>query len=192
MAKRAWLFIAALFALADYASLPPQQSSAVAREIAQMEEDYSQSLVTGNTSVAQRLLAEDFIGFDADTTRTDKARTLAEVKSLPLLAALRITSLTVRQHGDTVLALGEEEDTLPDNGTKTHWRWIDTRQKTPLGWRLLASAENEPKPWPLQEPGGNQHRSAESTSRDRFPTWGGHSEASTPSKDCADHASVDP
>jgi ketosteroid isomerase-like protein len=147
MAKRVWLsFMALLLTLIASPKFWSQQQSAVARQIGQVEEQYSQSFVTGDITIAQRLLAEDFVGFDADTKRTDKARILEEVKNIPHLEALKITSLTVRQHGDTAIAFGEEEDTLPANAGKSYRRWIDTWQKTPQGWRLLSSAENEPKP----------------------------------------------
>jgi ketosteroid isomerase-like protein len=146
MAKRVGWSLVVLLALIASPRFWPQQQSAVARQVRQVEEEYSQSFVTGDITVAQRFLAEDFVGFDADTKRTDKARILEEVKSSPHLVALKITSLTVREHGDTAIAFGEEEDTLPANAGKSYRRWCDTLQKTPEGWRLLSSAENEPKP----------------------------------------------
>jgi len=116
------------------------------REIGRLEALYSQSFVTGDASVARRLLADSFIGYEPDAKASDKASILAEVQSDKRPSSLKITALTVRLHGDTAIALGTEEDTLPDSPEPAHRRWLDTWKKTSGGWRLVASAEIVPPP----------------------------------------------
>ena len=101
--------------------------------------------MTGDASTHGRLLRADFIGFESSTKRSDKVAILAEIKGDGRPAAIKITSLTVRLHGDTAIAFGTEEDTIPNAPKPEHVQWLDTWQKTPGGWRLIASAETTPK-----------------------------------------------
>ena len=116
------------------------------QQIASLEQDYSEGFVTGDTKVAQRLLSEDFIGFSPSGATWDKARILTEVKSDLRPVSCEITALTVDLHGDTAIALGTEEDTKASAPLISHRRWLDTWRRTSKGWRLVASAEVEPKP----------------------------------------------
>jgi ketosteroid isomerase-like protein len=109
-----------------------------------MEEVYSQSFVTGDVRMAERLVAEDFIGFEPNGKTSDKAGVLADVRSEPRPTSLKITALTVRAHGDTATALGTEEDVVPGATARAHRRWLDTWRRTAGGWRLVGSAEITP------------------------------------------------
>jgi len=113
----------------------------VAEQVADLEDRYSQTFVTGDAATADRLLANAFIGFGSDGKPTDKASMLAEVRREPHQTSARITSLTVRAHGATALALGTEEDTNPGSKAVARRQWLDTWKHTRAGWRLIASAE---------------------------------------------------
>jgi len=113
----------------------------VTREIARLEEEYSQSFVSGDTRIAQRLVTDDFVGLEPNGKISDKTAILADVTSEPRPTSLKIAALTVRRLGDTAIALGTEEDTYPGTTTIARRRWLDTWRKTPAGWRLAASAE---------------------------------------------------
>jgi ketosteroid isomerase-like protein len=117
------------------------QPADAAQEVARLEEAYSQSFVTGDTRIAERLVAADFVGLEPNGKTSDKAAILVDVKSEPRPTSLKITALTVRLHGDTAMALGTEEDTNAGTTSLTHRRWLDTWRNTPDGWRLIASAE---------------------------------------------------
>lgn len=121
------------------------QRAADARTIAGLEETYSQSFVTGDDRVAKRLISDDFIGFESNGKTSDKAAVLADVKDEPRPKSLTIPSLTVRLHGDTAVALGTEEDVMPD-GKQIHRRWLDTWRRTGEGWQLVSSGETIPQP----------------------------------------------
>ncbi len=126
------------------------EREATAALIAGLESQYSQTFVTGDQRAADRLLAEDFMGFGSSGKRSDKASMLAEVRHEPHQTSARITSVTVRVHGDTAIALGAEDDTSP--GSKpgsndvSHRVWLDTWRRTSAGWTLVASAEVAPTP----------------------------------------------
>ena len=118
-----------------------QDAAAIEKEIARLEQVYSQSFVSGDTRVAERLVADDFVGLEPDGKTSDKAGTLADVKGEPRATSLTIPALTVKMHGDTALALGTEVDVMPGSSVPVRRRWLDTWRKTPEGWRLIASAE---------------------------------------------------
>ena len=113
----------------------------VAEQIAGLENRFSQSFVTGDAATADRLLANAFIGFGSDGKPTDKASMLAEVRREPHQTSARITSLTVRAHGDTAIALGTEEDKSPGSTEVARRQWLDTWKRSGAGWKLVASAE---------------------------------------------------
>jgi hypothetical protein len=119
--------------------------SAIANDVGRLEQAYSQSFVTGDTRVAEHLLADDFIGFGSNGKPWDKAAVLAAVGSLPHQASAKIISIVVRTHGDTAIALGTEDDASGPSTVVSHRRWLDTWRHTPDGWRMVASAEIEPK-----------------------------------------------
>lgn len=116
----------------------------VADEIAGLEGRYSQTFVTGDVQTADKLLASAYIGFGSNGKTTDKATMLAEVRSEPHQTSARITSLTVRLHGDTAIALGAEDDTSPGSTDVAHRVWLDTWKLTTAGWKMVASAEITP------------------------------------------------
>jgi hypothetical protein len=140
------LLIGLLAALYPLSAAHADPRADIAQEIGQLEDAYSQSFVTGDAKVAERLLAADFVGFDPSGKTWDKATMLADVRSEPHQTSAKITALTVRQYGDTAIALGTEEDTNAGATAVAHRRWLDTWKRTPNGWRLVASAEITPQP----------------------------------------------
>jgi len=136
------------FALLALAPLPGKAQPAApdGGEIGRLENLYSQSFVTGDVSVAERLLANDFIGFGPGGKTWDKAAMLSMVRATPHQASAKITSIVVRRHGDTAIALGTEEDADSPTALISHREWLDTWRRSPKGWVMIASAEVEPKP----------------------------------------------
>ncbi len=139
------LLAASLLALTPLPSVAGP-AAAKGQDVRQLETLYSQSFVTGDASVAERLLADDFIGFGPSGKTWDKAAMLAMVQSTPHQASAKITSIIVRRHGDTAIALGAEEDTTAPSMSVSHREWLDTWRRSAKGWVMIASAEIEPKP----------------------------------------------
>ena len=117
------------------------ETRTVADQIAELENQYSQTFVTGDVATADRLLADNFIGFGSNGKATTKSGMLAEVRSLPHQSAARITAIDVRSHGDTAIAQGTEDDTSADGKDVAHRMWLDTWKLTPSGWKMVASGE---------------------------------------------------
>ena len=129
-------------------ALPAQaQDTTVQQQIARLEALYSQTFVTGDRATADRLLADDFIAvMGPRAKRYDKAAMLAEVTGTPHQTAATVTSVAVRSHGHTAVALGTEDDANAGSPTVSHRTWLDTWERTPAGWRMVASAEITPPP----------------------------------------------
>jgi ketosteroid isomerase-like protein len=142
---RIFVLISGLAALTPAANVFAAGHDA-AQAIAALEADYSQSFVSGDTRIAARLVADDFVGIEPNGKTADKAGVLADVTSEKRPVSLKITALTVRVHGDTALALGTEEDRMNGAPAIVHRRWLDTWRQTPDGWRLVGSAEFLVKP----------------------------------------------
>jgi len=142
--KRHYTASAAVF-LVVCSSAYARPMPSVATQIAELEGLYSQSFVTGDATIARRLLADDFIGFGPNGKSWDKSAMLATVRALPHQTSARVTSLILRVHGDTVIASGTEDDTDAGSAAVSHRRWLDTWHRFRSGWHMIASAEIEPK-----------------------------------------------
>lgn len=143
--RRLRAVLTGMLGVAAVSSAAKAGPDAPAKEIARLENLYSQGFVSGDTRVAERLLTDDFIGFGSSGKPTDKAAMLAEVRRLPHQASSKITSIVVRLHGSVAVAMGTEDDTSPGSMEISHREWLDTWRHTPQGWRMVASAEIEPK-----------------------------------------------
>jgi hypothetical protein len=142
---RLWLLLLIVAFGSGPIPLPAKaQPSEAAREVGRLENLYSQSFVTGDERIPERLLADDFIGFGSNGKPWDKVAMRAEVRSLPHQASAKITSISVRVHGDTAIALGTEDDVSSPATAVSHRRWLDTWIRTGKGWRMAASAEIQP------------------------------------------------
>jgi len=142
---RLWLWLLIFpFGSAPLSSPAKAQPGGAVRDVVQMENRYSQSFVTGDKRIPERLLADDFIGFGSNGKPWDKSAMLVQVSSLPHQASAKITSISVRIHGDTAIAMGTEDDVNSPSAAVSHRRWLDTWRRTVKGWRLAASAEVQP------------------------------------------------
>ena len=82
--------------IAPLAFAHAQDTASAEKEVAAVEEAYSQSFVTGDTSVAQRYVSDDFVGLEPDGKTADKASILKDVASEPRPKVLRIPAIIVR------------------------------------------------------------------------------------------------
>lgn len=76
---------AAFLAVLSAPLLPPtfaraESGDGASMEVAQMEEVYSESFVTFDTSVAERVVAADFVGLEPDGKTSDKSGILADFR----------------------------------------------------------------------------------------------------------------
>ncbi len=145
MEIRFWMLLGFAIGLAPLALPALAETRADARaaqDVTRLETLYSQAFVTGDVGLADKVLADGFIGLMESRGRPyDKRDMLTMLGRHPSQASARITSLVVRLNGDTATALGAEDDRDKGSRRVIHHVWLDTWRRTPEGWRLLSSAE---------------------------------------------------
>lgn len=127
--------------LSPYSLANAKPVTTTAQHIIVLERRYSHSFVTGDASVAQRLLTDDFRGFGPNGRSWNKAKMLSMVRAVPHQGSARIISIDVRLYGDTAIASGLEADTDVGSPVVSYRRWLDTWRQFRSGWRMVASAE---------------------------------------------------
>jgi ketosteroid isomerase-like protein len=94
----------ALFAAPQHGGLPRGEKHEGRREIDQMEEAWRNAVLTGNVSVMDSLLAEDYISISLNGTLQTKEDTLARMRSgRRHITALELSDSKVRFYGATAL-----------------------------------------------------------------------------------------
>jgi len=135
------IFAVVLGVLSPPSSADAKPGMAAAKQIIALEHHYSHSFVTGDVSVAQRVLADNFLGFGPNGRAWNKAMMLSTVRALPHQASAKIMSIDVRLYGNTAIASGTEADTDVGSPAISYRRWLDTWRHFRSGWRMVASAE---------------------------------------------------
>jgi ketosteroid isomerase-like protein len=131
-----------------------QPSTAEAeRYIRESESQWAESVANGDTSVVERILADDFLGIDPDGNLYEKAKMVADVREAPKeFISNHLNDVKVRFFGDTAVAQGDES-WVRRTGTPLRARfvWTDTWILRNGKWQIVAS-EDLIAPEPAQKP----------------------------------------
>lgn len=105
------------------------------------EFEWAQSVVTGDTSVPQRILADDFVGVSPMGTLYDKAREVEAAPGSPRdFISNVLDQVTIRFYGNTAVAQGSESWVRTD-GTRGTYVWTDTWVCRGGEWRIVAAED---------------------------------------------------
>jgi Domain of unknown function (DUF4440) len=81
----------------------------VERYIVESERQWAESVATGDPSVVERILADDFMGVDPKGRLYDKAKMIADTRGAnQYFASNHVNEVKVRFYGDTAIAQGDE------------------------------------------------------------------------------------
>ncbi|HJZ66244.1 MAG TPA: nuclear transport factor 2 family protein [Candidatus Acidoferrum sp.] len=135
----ATLFVGAIFAVRA------QDSGNVEAEryIKESERQWAESVASGDSSVIERILAEDFIGVDPDGSQYNKAKMVKDTASAPkYFLSNHLNEVKVRFYGDAAVAQGNES-WVRRSGTPLHGRfvWTDTWIKRNGKWQIVAAED---------------------------------------------------
>ncbi len=113
------------------------------RYIVDSERQWATSTTTGDPSISQRILADDFVGIAVDGSSYDKAAQLTYTRDpANILFSNRVNHVKVRFFGDTAVAQGDEtwEQRI---GTPKRGRyvWTDTWIRRNGKWQIVASED---------------------------------------------------
>jgi ketosteroid isomerase-like protein len=132
-----------------------QQSSTadVERYIRESERQWAESVANGDSSVVERILADDFLGVDPDGNLYEKAKMVADTREAPKeFISNHLKDVKVRFFGDTAVAQGNESwvrrTVTPLRG---RFVWTDTWLHRNGKWQIVAS-EDLMVPEPAQKP----------------------------------------
>ena len=119
--------------------------------ITDSERKWAESVASGDQSVIERILADDFVGVDTKGQLYDKAKMVAETADGPkFFASNRLNEIKIRFYGDTAIAQGNESWERR-NGERGRFVWTDTWLRRNGLWQIVA-AEDLVAPEPNASP----------------------------------------
>jgi ketosteroid isomerase-like protein len=78
------------------------------RYIVESERQWAESVASGDTTVIERILADDFIGVDPKGGRYDKSKMISDTRNAPEhFLSNQVNDVKVRFYGDTAIAQGD-------------------------------------------------------------------------------------
>jgi len=144
MKLRTMLFGAAIFIVAMFAVRAQDSGNAEAeRYIKESERQWAESVASGDSSVAERILVEDFVGVDPDGSQYNKAEMVKNTASAPkYFLSNNLNEVKVRFYGDAAVAQGNES-WVRKSGVPLHGRfvWTDTWIKRNGKWQIVAAED---------------------------------------------------
>jgi ketosteroid isomerase-like protein len=111
--------------------------------IIESERQWAESVASGDSSVIERILADDFIGVDPEGKQYNKAQMVADTKNAPkYFASNHLNEVKVRFYGDAAVAQGNES-WVRRTGTPKQGRfvWTDTWIKRGGKWQIVAAED---------------------------------------------------
>jgi len=117
--------------------------------IQQAESDWAESVTSGDCTVPERILADDFVGVDTDGKHYTKAAALRQCRSHDSnFASNHLKAVEVRFYGEMAVAQGSEEWKLK-TGKPGIFVWTDTWLKHAGKWQIMAAEDLIPVPSPF-------------------------------------------
>jgi hypothetical protein len=109
------------------------------------ERQWVQAVVTGDTGVVERTLAEDFLGVGPDGKTFDKSVMMDLIRSAPQeYVSNRLNDVTVRFYGRTAVATGSESwERRTQEPRKGRFVWTDTWMLKDGQWQVVAGSDFE-------------------------------------------------
>jgi hypothetical protein len=120
--------------------------------IRQAESDWAESVVSNDTNVLERILADDFVGVDIDGSHYTKTQAIKDARAKPSeFVSNHANEVRVRFYGDAAVAQGSESWKKKD-GTVGKFVWTDTWIKRGGKWQIVAAEDLVPPASPSARP----------------------------------------
>jgi ketosteroid isomerase-like protein len=123
-------------------------SKQVEQELMQLERDWSAAYLRHDTTAIERIIADDFVGFDGRGVLTDKAQEIEDAKGAKpgdpppsfLILEDEVTDMKVRQYGDVAVVTGRsvEKVRLRDRETVIQYRRTTVWVKRHGRWQCVS------------------------------------------------------
>lgn len=113
------------------------------RYIKESERQWAESVASGDSTVVDRILAEDFVGVDPGGSSYEKAKMVNDTLSAPkYFLSNHLNEVKVKFYGDAAVAQGNES-WVRRSRTPVHGRfvWTDTWIKRNGKWQIVAAED---------------------------------------------------
>jgi ketosteroid isomerase-like protein len=105
------------------------------------ERQWAESVASGDASVVERILANDFIGVDPHGRTYNKAKMIANTREGPkLFVSNQLNEVKIRFYGDTAVAQGSEAWERR-TGERGRFVWTDTWIRRHGRWEIVAAED---------------------------------------------------
>jgi len=109
--------------------------------IRESESQWAESVASGDRTVVQRILSDDFIGVDPKGGHYDKAKMVSETADAPRhFVSNHLNDVKIRFYGDTAVAQGNESWERR-NGERGRFVWTDTWVRRNGQWQIVAAED---------------------------------------------------
>jgi ketosteroid isomerase-like protein len=139
MLRHAFLTSVAVVVLCSCAGKYNQRDAE--RYIAESERQWAESVATGDTTVLERILADDFVGVDPKGPLYDKAKMIADTREAPkYFVSNHLNDVKIRFYRDTAVAQGSETWERR-GGERGRFVWTDTWVRRSGRWQIVAAED---------------------------------------------------
>ena len=109
--------------------------------IKESERQWAEAEVTLDYKIAERILADDFVGVAPDGSHYSKAEEISRTKqSETEFVSNTVVQMNVRFYGDAAVAQGSEKWVMK-NGDKGSYVWTDTWIRRNGQWQVVAAED---------------------------------------------------
>jgi ketosteroid isomerase-like protein len=127
-----------------YASRAQESGTAEAEQfIKESERLWAESSANGDTSLIERIVADDFVGVDPDGGFYDKAKEIADTRESPKeFISNHVNEVKVRFYGETAVAQGTESWVRrTEKPLRGRYVWTDTWVRRNRKWQIVAAED---------------------------------------------------
>ena len=119
----------------------PSDQKADELYIRDSERQWAESVASGDASVVERILANDFIGVDPHGQLYDKTKMISHTREgAKFFASNRLNEVKIRFYGDTAVAQGSESWERR-TGERGRFVWTDTWLRRNDRWEIVAAED---------------------------------------------------
>jgi ketosteroid isomerase-like protein len=125
------------------ACMRQRDQSDAERYIIESERQWAESVATGDASVVERILADDFVGVDPKGRLYDKATMVSDTRDAPnYFVSNRANEIKVRFYGDAAVAQGSETwERRTGDPLRGRFVWTDTWLRRNGKWQIVAAED---------------------------------------------------
>lgn len=115
----------------------------VEKYIVDSERAWAESVASGDTTILEKILADDFVGVDPDGSTYNKATMIKETKTAPqYFISNHLNYANVRFFGDTAVVQGNESWVRRSGESRCgSFAWTDTWIRRNGSWQIVAAED---------------------------------------------------